>query len=158
MFFGKATEAGLSLFQRGPSSCSFMFVHQKSDKLIGELKWSILLSHSHHPFKQYGRRVGRAPTVLTQGVVAVFDTWAILNMREVRDFASRVQVGYLPLCFLVEFPMENTRNFSSELFPKLPRNGVLEAVQKLADELNNTVPPRFFFTLSTSFGQKGNIV
>ena len=151
MLLQSATEAGLAPFlQRGPSfgvPCSFVFVKNKSNELIAELKWRILFSHFHHPLKKYGQRVGRALSLLIKAVVQVFDTWAILNTGDVREFAGRVESSLSKLYPDGILPKKRPRLFEldvKEMFPRLPRDGVISAITSLASELTlflKTPPP-----------------
>ena len=151
MLLQSATEAGLAPFlQRGPSfgvPCSFVFVKNKSNELIAELKWRILFSHFHHPLKKYGQRVGRALTLLKKTVVQVFDTWAILNTGDVREFAGRVESSLSKLYPDGIPPKKRPRLFEldvKEMFPRFPRDGVISAITSLASVLTlflKTPPP-----------------
>ena len=145
-----ATEAGLSVhFQLGPSymiPSSFLFVKNKSKEWLAELKWRSLFSHFHDPLKSL---VGRALTVLIKAVVEVFDTWAILNTTQVREYAHHMQ-QILTSLFPDGIPYgKRPRLFEldvKEMFPRLPREGVLETAQKLSTELvrflkENRLPP-----------------
>ena len=115
--------------------------------MIAELKWRILFSHFHHPLKRYGQRVGRALTLLIKAVVQVFDTWAMLNTGDVREFAGRVESSLSKLYPGGIPPKKRPRLFEldvKEMFPRLPRDGVISAITSLASELTHflkTPPP-----------------
>ena len=137
-----ATEAGLTPhFHNGPSynvPCALVFIKHKRKDWLSELKCRILLSHFHRPLKRYGRLIGWALTVFIKAVVEVFDTWAILNTRKVREYAHCIQCTRASL-FLHGSPNGRPRKLYEldvrQLFQRLSRDGVLEAVTGLSEEL-----------------------
>ena len=67
---------------------AFIFPENKS---VEEIKTRIIFSHYNHPGKEWGRKVGRAISTLILTAKDIIPTWAMLDIREVKGYATELQ-------------------------------------------------------------------
>ena len=70
---------------------SFVFPKNKSAEWDNITKFRILFSHFAHPMKEFGRKVGRASSVLINIARDRMPTWAILKIGEVRQYFQNAE-------------------------------------------------------------------
>ena len=68
---------------------SLPFIKHKSDGFEGTRKWRLLFSHCNHPLRCMGL-IRRCLTVLIKTANHFLRTWAILDVREVRDYVAKL--------------------------------------------------------------------
>ena len=68
---------------------TFPFLKHKSDEFTDTLKWRLMFSHFSHPIKLHGRLIGRCLTLLISAANQMLDTWAILDVRDVRAYVEK---------------------------------------------------------------------
>ena len=121
---------------------SFPFLKHKSDEFTDTLKWRLLFSHFSHPMKQHGRLISRCLTLLISAATQMLDTWAILDVRDVRAYVEKLNSAMARLYPSGPPPRKKLRLFEldvREMFPRLPRDGVIEAISQIADALADAI-------------------